>query len=211
MARHAPTLRLTVAVCLSAFGAGSPYFAQAATGAKPARLLPVRVVVDGLRNPVHVVPAPSGRTGRVYVVEQGGRVRIADDGRLLERPFVDLRGVVAHGGLRGLLSFAFHPRYVVNGRAYVHYVGRDGAIYVAEIRTVQGYASSRRVLLRVPASRAPYAHYGGHLLFGPDGRLYVGLGDAGVPESAQDPDGLLGKIVRIRVQGPAAKPEVVAR
>ena len=108
-------------------------------------------------------------------------------------------------------SLAFHPRYVVNGRAYVYYVGRDGATYVAEIRTVRGFAASRRVLLRIPASRAPYAHYGGHILFGPDGLLYVSIGDGGVPATAQDPDVLLGKIVRLRVEGASAKPEIVAR
>ena len=116
------------------------------------------------------------------------------------------RRVSAYAGF----SLAFHPRYVVNGRAYVYYVGRDGATYVAEIRTVRGFAASRRVLLRIPASRAPYAHYGGHVLFGPDGLLYVSIGDGGVPATAQDPDVLLGKIVRLRVGEANAKPEIVA-
>ena len=146
----------------------------------------------------------------MFVVEQGGRVRIAEGNRVLPRPFVDLHAVVAHGGLRGLLSIAFHPRYVVNGRAYVYYVGRDGATYLAEIQTVRGFAASRRVLLRIPASRDPYAHYGGHVLFGPDGFLYVSIGDGGVPEMAQDPDTLLGKIVRLRAGRANAKPEIVA-
>jgi len=146
----------------------------------------------------------------MFVVEQGGLVRIAEGDRLLRRPFLDLRAVVAHGGLRGLLSLALHPRYVVNGRAYVYYVGRDGATYVAEIRTVRGFAASRRVLLRIPASRDPYAHYGGHVLFGPDGLLYVSIGDGGVPATAQDPNVLLGKIVRLRVDGRSARPEIVA-
>ena len=135
---------------------------------------------------------------------------IADDGRLLRRPFLDLRRVVASGGLRGLLSLAFHPRYVDNGRAYVNYVGRDGAVYVAEIRTVDGFAAARRVLLRIPASRDPYAHFGGHVAFGPDGMLYVGIGDGGDPETAQDPTTLLGKIVRLRAQRATPAPQIVA-
>jgi glucose/arabinose dehydrogenase len=190
--------------------------AVGATGAPPAggggaaRLVPVRILVDGLRRPVHVVPAPTGRKGRLFVAEQGGRVLIAQDERLLTRPFVDLRGTVARGGLRGLLSFAFHPRYVANGLAYVYYVGRDGAVYVAEIRTARGYAASRRVLLRIPVSRRPYAHYGGHIAFGPDGLLYVAIGDGDVPRTAQDAGTLLGKIVRLRVQRRNPTPEVVA-
>ena len=139
---------------------------QAARSSQDAAVVPVRVVVGSLSQPVHVVPAPSGREDRLFVVEQGGRVRIAEGDRVLPRPFLDLRSVVAHGGLRGLLSLAFHPQYVVNGRAYVYYVGRDGATYLAEIRTIRGFAASRRVLLRIPASRDPYAHYGGHVLFG---------------------------------------------
>ena len=184
--------------------------AQDARSAQDAGVVPVRVVVSNLRQPVHVVPAPSGREGRLFVVEQGGRVRIAEGDRLLRRPFLDLHAVVAHGGLRGLLSLAFHPRYVVHGLAYVYYVGRDGATYLAEIRTVRGFAASRRVLLRIPASREPYAHYGGHVLFGPDGFLYLSIGDGGDSSRAQDPDTLLGKIIRLRVGRANPKPEIVA-
>jgi glucose/arabinose dehydrogenase len=184
--------------------------AEGAPGTRDMRVVPVRVVVDGLREPVHVVSAPSGREDRLFVVERGGRIRIAEGGRLLTRPFADLRHVVARGGLRGLLSLAFHPRYVRKGLAYVYYVGRDGAIYVAEIRTVRGYAASRRVLLRIPASRDPYAHFGGHVVFGPDGLLYVSIGDGGMPATAQDPNLLLGKIVRLRVEHPDVEPEIVA-
>lgn len=173
---------------------------------------PVYVVASGLRNPVHAVPAPSGRSGRLFVVEQGGRILIAEGQRILPRPFLDLRPVVAHGGLRGLLSLAFHPRYTTNGLAYVNYVARDGTVVVAEIRTLRGYgiASSRRVLLRAPASTSAYAHFGGLVAFGPDGRLYVSLGDGGSPDAAQAPEGLLGRIVRIRVEDDNPKPETVA-
>ena len=189
---------------------GAACVAHADAGPKTVHAVPVRLLVDGLRDPVHVVPAPTGREGRLFVVEQGGRIRIADGNRLLKRPFLDLRGVVAGGGLRGLFSLAFHPRYVANGRAYVNYVGRDGAVYVVEIRTVRGFAASRRVLLRVPASRDRYAHFGGHVVFGPDGMLYVGIGDGGRPEAARDPAMLLGKIIRLRAERASATPEIVA-
>jgi glucose/arabinose dehydrogenase len=184
--------------------------AQGAAGAKDVHFDPVRVVVDGLRDPVQAVPAPSGRADRVYVVEQRGQVLIADGARLLKRPFLDLRRVVAHGGLRGLLSLAFDPRYLANGRAYVDYVGRDHAVYVDEIRTMRGYAASRRVLLRIPASSDPDGHFGGDLVFGRDGCLYVSMGDGDDPAMAQDQGSFLGKIVRLRVHGPSAAPTVVA-
>jgi glucose/arabinose dehydrogenase len=202
--------RTAWAALAAAVAVGSACAAQAAGGAGVVEVVPVRVLAEGLRNPVHALPAPTGREGRLYVAEQGGRVLIVEDGRVLPRPFVDLRRRVADGGLRGLLSFAFHPRYVANGLAYVYYVGGDGAVYVAEIRTVRGYAASRRVLLRVPVSRRRYAHYGGHIAFGRDGLLYVAIGDGEVPEAAQDTGMLLGKIVRLRVQRRSTRPAIVA-
>jgi glucose/arabinose dehydrogenase len=146
----------------------------------------------------------------LYIVEQGGLVLIADGGRLRKRPFLDLRRVVARGGLRGLLSLTFDPRYLANGRAYADYVGRDNAVYVVEIRTVRGYAASRRVLLRVPASGDAYGHFGGELVFGRDGYLYASIGDGDDPAMSQDRSSLLGKVIRLRVQQPRAAPEVVA-
>ena len=184
---------------------------SATTGAGlPVR--PVELVASGLIDPVHAVPAPSGASGRLYVVEQGGRISIVDRNRILPRPFLDLRSIVAHGGLRGLLSLAFHPRYRTNGLAYVNYVARDGAVIVAEIKTVRGLgrASSLRVLLRVPASKEKYAHFGGLLVFSPDEQLYVSIGDGGVPDAAQDPESMLGKIVRLHVGSGNRRPEIVA-
>ena len=187
-------------------------FALSATTGAGLPPRPVEPVASGLSDPVHAVPAPSGALGRLYVVEQGGRIRIVDRNRILPRPFLDLRSIVAHGGLRGLLSLAFHPRYRTTGLAYVNYVARDGAVIVAEIRTIRGLgrASSLRVLLRVPASKEKYAHFGGHLAFSPDGQLYVSIGDGGVPDAAQDPESMLGKIVRLRVGDGDPRPAIVA-
>ncbi len=115
---------------------------------------------------------------RLYVVEQVGRVRYLVDGRA-RRTFLDIRSLIASGGEQGLLSIAFHPAYATNHRFYVDYTDLAGNTRVVEYRSRRGVAlrSSARQLLFV---RQPYAnHNGGQLQFGPDGRLYLGMGDGG--------------------------------
>ena len=169
-------------------------------------------VVSGLREPVYAVAAPSGRVDRLYVVERTGRVRIVDGDRVLSRPFLDLRSRVATAGYRGLLSLAFHPRYAANGRFYVHYVGRNGDIYVDELRARGGLAvlASRRTVLHVDVQPGGFNHYGGQLAFGRDGRLYASFGEALDRPAAQRPDTFLGKLVRIDVDRPGATGHIVA-
>ncbi len=170
-------------------------------------------VASGLTGSVFVAPAPSRLPGRLYVVQRAGQIRIVDRGRVLPEPFLDIRSQVQSGGLRGLFSVAFHPDFARNGLLYVDYVGRDGDDYVTAFRAVHGVAalSSRRVLLHVPVpSKDLEGHYGGQLAFGPDGKLYVGFGDGEEGEAAQDPASLLGKIVRLDVDRPGARPELVA-
>lgn len=181
-----------------------------ATGDPGLRLVPV---ATGLPGSVFVVPAPSGLPGRLYVVQRTGIVRIVDNGRVLSKPFLDLHALVQSGGLRGMFSLAFHPDYRTNRRFFVNYVGRDGDIYVAQLRSVSGVGapSSRRTLIRVPTPRKDaFGHYGGQLAFGPDGRLYASFGDGNQPETAQDPSTLLGKLVRLDVDQPGAQPQIVA-
>ena len=163
-------------------------------------------VADGLVSPVFVTGAGTG-DGRLYVVEQGGRIRVVEpDGSLRAEPFVDLSDRISSGGERGLLGLAFHPRYASNGRLFVDYTDRDGNTVVSELRRsaddpLRADPASERVVLRVDQ---PYPnHNGGMVAFGPDGYLYVGMGDGGSggdPENrAQDPAQLLGKILRIDV------------
>ena len=203
-------------VCALAAAAPAASEALARAGAHAAdteaRLLPVRVVVAGARNPVQAVASPDGRSDVLYVVEQGGRVRVAVGGRLQPVPFLDLRPAVGHGGLRGLLSLAFHPRYAANRLVVATYVTPRGVVVVASFRVRDGVArvASRRVLMRVPTGAGAYGHFGGLARFGPDGLLYVGLGDGGVPARAQDPASALGKIVRLRVDAPRTSVEIVA-
>jgi glucose/arabinose dehydrogenase len=174
----------------------------AATAA--AATLRLEPVASGLDRPVFVTHAGDG-SGRLFVVEQAGVIRIVEGGALRERPFLELGDEVEAGGERGLLGLAFHPNFAANGRFFVHYTRRrDGASVVAEFvvgRDPNRALAAGRTLLTVAQ---PFAnHNGGMIAFGPDGFLYIGLGDggsAGDPGNrAQDPDELLGKILRLDV------------
>jgi glucose/arabinose dehydrogenase len=166
--------------------------------------LSISRVTGGLASPLFVTGAGDG-SGRLFVVEQAGRIRVLAGGTLLAAPFLDIRSRIAAGGERGLLGLAFHPKYRTNGRFFVNFTDRNGTTVIAEYRrsTTDANRASRteRVLLRVPQ---PYAnHNGGMLAFGPDGYLYIGLGDggsAGDPGNrAQSTASRLGKLLRIDV------------
>lgn len=169
--------------------------------------LNARLITDALDQPVFAVAPPADP--RLFVVEQTGRIRILVDGKLTEAPFLDLSGSVSSGGEQGLLGLAFHPDYTKNGRFFVNYTDRDGDTHVV------GYQVSADPAVADPASATellridqPYDnHNGGWLGFGPDGYLYIATGDggsAGDPENrAQNPDELLGKILRLDVDSAA--------
>jgi glucose/arabinose dehydrogenase len=162
------------------------------------------IVTGGLRDPLYVTHAGDG-SGRLFVVEQPGRIRIVENGRLIEPPFLDISRRVRSGGEQGLLGLAFHPAYARNGRYFLNYTRvPDAATVVAEYRVSENPNVSlidEKVLLVVPQ---PYPnHKGGMVEFGPDGFLYIALGDGG---SGGDPGNrgqnrheLLGKILRIDV------------
>jgi glucose/arabinose dehydrogenase len=181
-------------------------------GPGPGGPLELEEVVSGLDAPVHAAVAP-GERGRLYVVEQPGRIRVLEGGRLLEEPFLDITADVRSGGEQGLLSVAFHPGYGENGLFYVNYTNTDGDTRVVEYRAEAGKPGApSRTLLAVDQ---PYAnHNGGQLAFGPDSLLYVGMGDGGSggdPENrAQDLGSRLGKLLRLDVDDPGAEWELVA-
>jgi glucose/arabinose dehydrogenase len=138
------------------------------------------------------------------VVERPGRIQaVAPDGRVARRPFLDIHSEVSTEGEAGLLSVAFAPDYERSGLLYVDYGDRDGHERVVEYRRRSGGDSvdpgSRRDVLTIPHPN--FVHWGGLLVFGPDGHLYIGVGDGGpdypIPATAQDRDSLLGKILRI--------------
>ena len=169
-------------------------------------------VASGFDAPVHAAAAP-GEPGRLYVVEQPGRIRVLEGGTLQEEPFLDITDQVESGGEQGLLSVAFHPDYGENGLFYVNYTNNAGDTRVVEYRAEAGAAPARsRPLLAVDQ---PYEnHNGGQLAFGPDGLLYVGMGDGGAggdPENrAQDLSSRLGKLLRLDVDDRGADWELVA-
>lgn len=146
-------------------------------------------------------------SGRMFVVEQRGTIRIVRNGALLSQPFLDWRSKVSCCGERGLLGLALSPSFESNGAFYVNYTDTQGTTVIARLRVSANPdvadAASEQVLLRIAQ---PFSnHNGGNLVFGPDGYLYVGTGDggsAGDPQNnAQRTDTLLGKMLRIDVEG----------
>ncbi len=160
-------------------------------------------VARGFDNPVYLTAPPGD--ARLFVVEQPGRIRIIDNGRLVARPFLDITGKVGYGGERGLLSVAFHPLYGTNGFLFVNYTNRNGDTQIERYtvsadRNVVDPATAKLIL----AIDQPYSnHNGGLVMFGPDGMLYVGMGDGGSQRdphnNGQNPNALLGKLLRINV------------
>jgi glucose/arabinose dehydrogenase len=171
----------------------------------PPTALSLRVVASGLSNPVYLTSPP--RDARLFIVQQNGLIRVVKNGSLLPAPFLDIRNLVSRRSEEGLLSMAFHPNYAANGFFYVDYTDRN-----RDIRVVRYHVSganrdradpgSAKTILTVPHRSFPN-HNGGLVMFGPDGKLYIGTGDGG---GEGDPLGngqklstLLGKILRIDV------------
>lgn len=165
-------------------------------------------VLSGLASPVYVTDAGDG-SDRLFIVEQPGRILVLQPGSQSPTVFLDLTSKVLFGGERGLLGLAFHPQFLNNKRFFVDYTRRpDGATVIAEYRVSDTNANvanpTEKVLLTIAQ---PFAnHNGGMVEFGPDGLLYIGMGDGG---SANDPGNraqntaeLLGKILRIDIDQP---------
>lgn len=163
----------------------------------------LRQIAGGFDRPLHITHAGDG-SGRLFVVEKVGRIKIVRDGQVLPEPFLEITDRVgSRANEQGLLSVAFHPRFRENGWLFVNYTNNDGDTVVSRFSATDDRADpfSEQVVLTI---EQPFAnHNGGLVVFGPDGMLYVGMGDGG---SAGDPLGagqdrwtLLGKILRINV------------
>jgi glucose/arabinose dehydrogenase len=179
--------------------------AGGAVAASPrATALRLEKVVSGLESPIFVTAAP-GEPNRLYIVEQGGLIRILEGGKLRAAPFLNLRSRVSQdGGERGLLGLAFDPGYATNHRYYVDYTDKQGNTNVASL-LARGGSTVAGSLSRLLFVKQPYSnHNGGMVAVGADRALYVGMGDGGSggdPENrAQNPQSRLGKLLRIDVQ-----------
>ena len=163
-------------------------------------------VASGLAFPLYLT-APPGDPERLFIVEKGGAIRVVKDGALLPTPFLDIGAQVSTGGEQGLLGLAFDPEYATNGRFVVHYTDVAGDTKVSTFtRSVADpdLADPATEQLVLAADQPFDNHNGGQILFGPDGFLYLGLGDGG---SGGDPLGngqhlteLLGSILRVDIR-----------
>ena len=174
------------------------------------------LVTGAVDQPVQVTHAPDD-SSRLFIVEQGGTIRIWEDGALLPTPFLDIASLTSDGSEQGLLSMAFDPDYATSGLFYVYYtddIASPGDITLARY-AVSGNpdvadAGSGQILLVIPHP-VEANHNGGQLAFSPvDGYLYMGTGDGGSggdpPNNAQNLDALLGKMLRLDVNGTGRVP-----
>jgi glucose/arabinose dehydrogenase len=194
------------------FAASAVFLLALAAGAQAQ--LRLDLVARGAGPTVAFVEDPAA-PGTFLIVSQDGLVRVVADGVVRDTPFIDLRGDISSGGERGLLGLAFPADAAASGRVYLNFTNRDGHTVVARFTRRAddpqvAAADSRRDLVW-PGGRAfveqPFAnHNGGHLAFGPDGYLYVGLGDGGSGNDprnhAQTTSSLLGKMLRLDVNVP---------
>jgi glucose/arabinose dehydrogenase len=192
-------------VCASPKDDDAPASAAAAQTTSNKVTLGVEQVASGLDQPVYLT-APASDP-RLFIVEQPGRIRIVESGKLLDKPFLDIADKVRSGGEQGLLSVAFHPQYRSNGFIFVNYTDNKGDTRIERyaVSTDKNVVDPRSAKLILGIDQRYSNHQGGLNLFGPDGMLYVGMGDGG---SQGDPHGngqnrnaLLGKLLRINVDG----------
>ena len=190
-------MRLLILAFAALLASAAPTLAQPAIAA--------RTVFEGLEQPVFLTsPADDPR---LFILEQTGRIRVAVDGELQEQPFLDLRDEVAAGGERGLLGLAFHPGYASNGRFFVNYTDRGGDTRIVGYRVSAdpNAADPATAELLLAVEQPAPNHNGGWLGFGPDGLLYIGMGDGGGAgdtfANGQNPETLLGTMLRIDVDG----------
>ena len=170
-----------------------------------APLLDLQLVTGNVTNPVYITHAGDG-SGRLFIVEQAGRIKIFNGTNLLAPPFLDISPQVLFNSEEGLLSVAFHPGYATNGQFFVYFTQPDGNNQVARFTASPGAnivnTNTMVTVLRIlhPTNNN---HNGGQMQFGPDGYLYIGTGDGGSgcdpPNNAQTLGTLLGKMLRLDV------------
>jgi glucose/arabinose dehydrogenase len=169
--------------------------------------LAIEPYASGFLEPTFAAFSPDG-TGRLFVVERAGNIRILEDGAVRQESFLDISDRVEAGGSeQGLFSLAFHPEFSQNGLFYVYYSNRDRETVLERyhVSSDDPNLADRESGVAVVTIEQPNTnHNGGHVLFGPDSYLYLGLGDGGSGNSmqAQETSNLLGSIIRIDVSDP---------
>jgi glucose/arabinose dehydrogenase len=171
----------------------------------PTSGLSTEQVVTGLSAPLFLTHAGDSR---LFVVEQGGRIRVVVNAQLLGTPYLDISSIVLHQGEQGLLGMAFHPNYAINGFFYVYHTDQSGDSRVARYSGSANTADPSSGLTIMTIGQPFGNHNGGQLAFGPDGMLYIALGDGGSGGdpmgNGQDTSTLLGSILRIDIDNPDA-------
>ncbi|HEY7544923.1 MAG TPA: PQQ-dependent sugar dehydrogenase [Blastocatellia bacterium] len=195
-------------VCLALICSFSPLFYKTVAQDTAALTIELEPLLAGLSSPVFITHAGDG-SNRLFIVEQTGRVLVLQPGSTTPTEFLNIASKISSGGERGLLGLAFHPQFETNRRFFVDYTrSGDGATVIAEYRASQSNpnvaSTTETPILTIPQ---PFAnHNGGMLAFGPDGFLYIGMGDGGSANDpgnrAQNVNELLGKILRIDIDHP---------
>ena len=186
---------------LAQTGPTTPTLARA-----PLKGLALQKVASGLVEPVDVT-APLD-DGLMYVLQRSGQARVIDNGKLLKEPFLNLKGLVKSNSIeQGLLGIAFHPKYPVDRRVFVFHTRKDNdnllVSYTVAPDGRRVEPSSRIELLRIDKAADAIRHNAGALRFGPDGFLYISVGDGARPkDNGQNPKTLLASILRIDINTP---------
>jgi glucose/arabinose dehydrogenase len=204
MRRSKPFVALAAVVALAGALAALPATALAGVNL-PHLQLGLEHVASGFTNPLCVVNAGDG-SGRLFVAEQGGKIRVVRGGVLQPGTFLDISGVVSSGGERGLLGVAFSPQFKTTGRFYIYFTDHNGDVVVQRCISSDPTSDTPSTISRksILFIKQPYPnHNGGGMQFGPGRYLYIGVGDGG---SAGDPgnraqrgSSVLGKMLRIDV------------
>ncbi len=202
--QHIWCLRITNPMSLLVWAAVLVLLGAALSWAAPA--IVAKPVITGLSNPIAITNAGDG-SDRLFIALQNGRIIIYDGTQVLPTPFLDISSLVSSGSERGLLSVACHPNHASNGFFFVNYTNIRGYTIIARysISANPNIADPSSALTLLTINQPFSNHNGGQLQFGPDGYLYIGMGDGGSggdpQNNAQKLNTLLGKMLRIDVDG----------